>query len=146
MPRHTVGVSVDLPWDSGSRTNEGSLLVSGRYESPRYADTGNMLELAPYFLLTLNQRLGKRLSLSALVRNAVNALYASFAEYPMPGVTATIGMRVLLDDLLPPPRTGAGRGVGNAKVSRYRQAWILWACPAACERVLFRKKWRLNSW
>jgi vitamin B12 transporter len=109
MPRHTFGVSLDIPWNSGSRTAAGSLLVSGHYESLRYADTGNLLALDPYVLLTitLNQRLGKRLSASAVVRNALNSLYTSFAEYPMPGITATLGIRLLLDDLA---RSAAGAG------------------------------------
>jgi vitamin B12 transporter len=102
MPQHTIGATVDIPWNSASQTSAGSLLVSGHYETLRYADTGNLMELDPYFLLTItvNQRLGKRLRASAVVRNAVNALYTSFAEYPMPGITATIGIRVLFDDLI----------------------------------------------
>jgi hypothetical protein len=40
------------------------------------------------------------------VRNALNALYTSFAEYPMPGLTATVGIRVLFDNLKPFGKTG----------------------------------------
>ena len=91
MPAHILGGSVDIKWRSGS------LLISAHYESLRYADTGNNMELDPYCLLTItvNQDIGKSVSLFAVVRNGFNRLYTSFAEYPMPGFSFTLGVRTL---------------------------------------------------
>jgi vitamin B12 transporter len=90
MPMHTVGASADFPWETGS------LLISGHYESLRYADTTNLLELDPYFLLnlTVNQKIGNNITAFMILRNMLNTLYTSFAEYPMPGITLTLGMRL----------------------------------------------------
>jgi vitamin B12 transporter len=95
MPMHIAGASVDLGWKSGTSA-EGSLLVSAHWESLRYADTLNRMELDPYCLvnITLNQKMGDRLTAFAVLRNALNQLYTSFAEYPMPGITLTLGARV----------------------------------------------------
>jgi vitamin B12 transporter len=95
MPMHIVGGSVDVPWNTASPEKAGSLLVSAHWESLRYADTLNHMELEPYCLLnvTVNQNIGKHVTAFAIVRNALNSLYTSFAEYPMPGVTLTVGAR-----------------------------------------------------
>jgi vitamin B12 transporter len=95
MPMHIVGASVDVPWNTASPGRSGSLLVSVHWESLRYADTLNHMELEPYCLLniTVNQNIGKHVTAFAIVRNALNSLYTSFAEYPMPGVTLTVGAR-----------------------------------------------------
>ncbi|MDR2535446.1 MAG: TonB-dependent receptor [Treponema sp.] len=89
MPMHIIGGAIDLQWGTGS------FLASVHYESLRYADTGNNLELAPYWLLncTINQDIGKNWTVFGVLRNALNELYTSFAEYPMPGVSCTIGVR-----------------------------------------------------
>jgi outer membrane receptor protein involved in Fe transport len=42
----------------------------------------------------VNQEIGKHLTLSANVRNALNWLYTSFAEYPMPGTSFTLSARL----------------------------------------------------
>jgi vitamin B12 transporter len=106
MPAHRVGASVDLRW------NTGSLLLSGRYESLRYADTGNLLELEPHFLLnvTLNQKLNEDLTLFVAARNILNASYTSFAEYPMPGISVSAGVRARFDAFQPEkkPETAPG--------------------------------------
>jgi vitamin B12 transporter len=102
MPMHKFGVSLKFPWKTGSRANggskghEGSLLISGAYEGLRYADTANITELDPHFLLniTVNQQINKNISAFAAARNVLNAHYTSFADYPMPGITLTLGMRV----------------------------------------------------
>jgi vitamin B12 transporter len=90
MPMHTFGASADFPWETGS------LLISGHYESLRYADTTNLLELDPYFLLnvTVNQKIGGNFTAFMIARNLLNTLYTSFAEYPMPGITLTLGIRI----------------------------------------------------
>jgi vitamin B12 transporter len=94
MPAHTIAGSLDIPWATGS------LLISARYESLRYADTANITGLEPSFLLnaTLNQRFGKYLSTYGTLRNILNKSYESFADYPMPGLTLTLGMRVQFED------------------------------------------------
>jgi vitamin B12 transporter len=96
-PMHTLGASLEIPWESGS------LLISGHYESLRYADytvtpaaSMNTKKLDPVFLLNagLNQRINKNLSLFAVLHNMLNKSYQSFYDYHMPGLTLTMGMRV----------------------------------------------------
>jgi vitamin B12 transporter len=100
MPMHTIGASLDLSWGakdsqgtSGSKA--GSLIISGHYESLRFANTSNITELAPYFLLNVNvnQQIGKNLAAFAAARNILNTSYESFDDYPMPGITVTLGVR-----------------------------------------------------
>jgi outer membrane receptor protein involved in Fe transport len=43
--------------------------------------------------LTVNQNVGKNVTVSAALRNLLNELYTSFAEYPMPGINLTLGCR-----------------------------------------------------
>ncbi|MDR3336216.1 MAG: TonB-dependent receptor, partial [Treponema sp.] len=75
---------------------EGSLIVSGHYETLRFADTANLIELDPYFLLNINvnQALTENLAAFLAVHNALNTSYESFNDYPMPGLTITLGLRV----------------------------------------------------
>jgi outer membrane cobalamin receptor len=53
------------------------------------------MPLEPYCLMTLtvNQNIGKHFSAFGAIRNMLNALYTSFAEYSMPGLNITIGLR-----------------------------------------------------
>jgi vitamin B12 transporter len=105
MPMHKFGLSLELPWAGGAQgagesvKKGGSLVMSGHYEGLRYADTGNIIELDPYFTLnmTVNQKINKNLTAFASLRNLLNASYVSFADYPMPGITLTIGMRMNFD-------------------------------------------------
>jgi vitamin B12 transporter len=104
MPLHSAGVSVEIPWKTGSldrggpRSLAGSLTISGRYEGRRYADTANITELRPYFLLNanLNQEISRNLSAFLVFRNILNQSYESFNDYYMPGLTATLGLRMNL--------------------------------------------------
>jgi vitamin B12 transporter len=75
MPTHIIGGSIDLSWRTGS------VLVSAHYESTRYADTMNEMELEPHCIMhvTFNQGLGKYLTAFASLRNILNAHYESFA-------------------------------------------------------------------
>jgi vitamin B12 transporter len=95
MPDHTVGFSVDLPWKTGS------LLISGYFESERYSDTANITVLDSHFLLNanVNQKFGDNLTAFAVFRNLFNASYQSFYEYPMPGLTITLGVRMNLEGI-----------------------------------------------
>ncbi|MDR1373646.1 MAG: TonB-dependent receptor, partial [Treponema sp.] len=96
-PMHTLGFSLEIPWESGS------LFVSGHYESLRYGDYSvtpalavNTHQLEPNFLLNagLNQRINKNLSAFVTLRNLLNKSYQSFYDYHMPGLTITAGMRM----------------------------------------------------
>jgi vitamin B12 transporter len=89
MPSHIIGASLDIPWETGS------LLVSAHWESVRYADPNNLMPLDPYCLvnLTVNQNIGSHVTVFGVVRNMLNVLYTSFAEYPMPGINITLGLR-----------------------------------------------------
>jgi vitamin B12 transporter len=89
MPAHTVGASLEIPWTSGS------LLLAAHYESLRYTETSNIAKLDPYFLLnlTLNQEINKTISAFMALRNLLNASYQSMLDYPMPGFSATLGIK-----------------------------------------------------
>jgi vitamin B12 transporter len=96
IPMHTVGVSLEFRWGSGS------LLISGHYEGLRYEDytpAENVNELDPHFLLnlTFNQQLGETFTLFASLRNALNESYVSMMDYPMPGITLTTGLKAVFE-------------------------------------------------
>jgi outer membrane cobalamin receptor len=93
MPVHSAGASAGLAWKSGSAS------VSGRYTGERFAEVQNINVLDPYYLLTVNvdQKIGKNFSAFAVVRNAFNASYQSFYEYPMPGITVTLGLKTVFE-------------------------------------------------
>jgi len=92
-PVHTVGGSLEIQWGGGS------VLIGGHYESLRYDDRANITVLKPYFLLNaaVNQKIGKNLTAFGALRNILNESYQSFADYPMPGITLTLGMRTNLE-------------------------------------------------
>jgi vitamin B12 transporter len=90
QPSHTVGLSLEVPW------TEGSARLSGHYEGVRYGDTNNLRPLEPYFLLGIevNQGLGQHLAAFLSVQNLLNRDYETYADYPMPGLTVTVGVKV----------------------------------------------------
>jgi vitamin B12 transporter len=92
-PEHTVGGSLDICWDTGS------ILISGHYESLRYHDTANLTALKSYFLLNaaVNQKIKENFTAFGIVRNILNTSYESFYDYPMPGITITLGLRANFD-------------------------------------------------
>ncbi|MDR2923954.1 MAG: TonB-dependent receptor [Treponema sp.] len=92
-PVHTIGASLEVPW------NTGSVIISAHYESLRYNDRANLTELEPYFLLnaSVNQKIGKNFAVFGVLRNILNESYESFSDYPMPGITLTIGLRANLE-------------------------------------------------
>jgi len=92
-PAHTTGVSLEVPWGLGS------LLISGHYESLRYDDRANLTQLKPHFLLNaaVNQKIGKNFTVFGVLRNILNESYQSFNDYPMPGITLTLGIRANLE-------------------------------------------------
>jgi vitamin B12 transporter len=97
MPMHTLGASLELPWISANKELPGSLVISGRFESSRYTNTGNTVELKPCFLLniTYNQRLNENLGLFGKIDNALNTRYVSYADYPMPRISITLGVNLV---------------------------------------------------
>ena len=101
MPMHTLGISLEFPWRSSVKKLPGSLTFSGRFESLRYADTGNIIKLDPCFLLNIiyNQKLNNNFSLFAKINNVLNAHYVSFADYPMPGISMTLGLNMVFREL-----------------------------------------------
>jgi len=92
-PMHTIGISLEVPWESGS------VIISGHYESLRYDDRANLTQLKPVFLLNaaVNQKIGKNLAIFGVLRNILNESYQSFSGYPMPGITLTVGLRADLE-------------------------------------------------
>jgi len=99
MPIHTLGASLTLPWKLGRNDLSGSLGISARFESVRYADTANFAELPSHVLLSIvyNQKVNGNTSIFARINNALNTHYVSFAEYPMPGISMTMGLQVSID-------------------------------------------------
>ncbi len=95
MPMHTIGVSLDIPWEIGSASYGGSILITGRHESLRYSDTQNITEVDfPVLIdIIINQKLGNVFTAFASARNILDISYESFDEYPMPGITVTLGLR-----------------------------------------------------
>ncbi|MDR0663726.1 MAG: TonB-dependent receptor, partial [Spirochaetaceae bacterium] len=95
MPMHTVGASADFFWGGKDSPRAGSFSISGHFESLRFANTSNITELDPYFLLNanLNQHINKNLAAFMALRNILNTSYESMSDYPMPGITMTIGLR-----------------------------------------------------
>jgi len=89
MPMHTIGAFLEVPW------NSGSFIISAHFESLRYVDRANISILKPHFLLnmTFNQKLGKNISIFSALRNILNQSYESFDNYPMPGISLTLGLR-----------------------------------------------------
>jgi vitamin B12 transporter len=92
-PMHTIGASLDVPWESGS------VIISGHYESLRYEDRANLTQLKPVFLLNaaINQKIGKNLTVFGALRNILNKSYESFSGYYMPGITLMVGVRANLE-------------------------------------------------
>ena len=90
MPEHILSGSLDIPW------NTGSLIISVHYESLRFTDRTNLSKLKPHILLNanFNQKIGKNFGISAALRNILNESYESFADYPMPGISLTVGVRL----------------------------------------------------
>jgi vitamin B12 transporter len=94
MPSHTIGSSLDIPWETGS------ILISAHYESQRYTSRENITVLKPHTMLnmTYNQKTGKSVSFFAALRNILNESYESFDRYPMPGITLTLGVRMQYEE------------------------------------------------
>jgi len=92
-PVHTIGGSLDIFWKTGS------LLVSGHYESVRFHDRENFTALKPYFLLNaaVNKQITKNILAFGSLKNILNQSYESFYDYPMPGISLTLGMRLNLE-------------------------------------------------
>jgi len=92
-PEHTINSSLEFFWD------KGSFSVNGQYESQRYHDTANLTILEPVFLLNagVNQKLGNNVTVFCNMRNLLNTSYESFYDYPMPGITITLGVRANLE-------------------------------------------------
>ncbi|MDR2740088.1 MAG: TonB-dependent receptor, partial [Treponema sp.] len=98
MPMHILVLALELPWKTGKGL-PGDFVVSGRLESSRFADIFNLTELDPCFILNLayNQWVHKNFVVFGTINNALNTQYVSFNEYPMPGISLTLGMRVHLE-------------------------------------------------
>jgi len=88
-PAHTIGASLEISWKNGS------VLFNGQYESSRYEDRANLSRLKPQFLLnaSVNQKIGNYFTVFGALRNILNESYQSFADYPMPGISLTVGLR-----------------------------------------------------
>jgi vitamin B12 transporter len=92
-PEHTFGFSFDIFWE------KGSIFIFGHYESVRYNDRANLTMLNPYFLLNaaVNQKITEYFTVFSTLRNILNTSYESFYDYPMPGITLTLGLRFCYD-------------------------------------------------
>jgi len=101
MPIHTFSASLEFPWESAAKKLPGSILISGRYESVRYANTANTIALDPHFLLNIiyNQKVSDHFNIFGRITNVLNTRYVSFADYPMPGISMTLGINVNFESI-----------------------------------------------
>jgi len=92
-PEHTINSSLEFFWSNGSFS------INGQYQSIRFHDTANITVLKPFFLLNagINQNIGKNFIVFGTLRNILNISYESFNDYPMPGITLTLGIRTNLE-------------------------------------------------
>ena len=95
MPVHTFGASLEIPWITVKNKFPGVLIISGRYESLRYVNSLNTMEMEPVFLLNVifNQKVHKNFGIFWKINNLLNKNYDSYEFYPMPGISLTLGLR-----------------------------------------------------
>jgi vitamin B12 transporter len=96
MPVHQAGFSITVPWNPEKSESSGQITLSGHYEGMRFTDTANMKTLDAHFLLNLviSQNAGKYLSFYGTFRNILDNSYYSMEDYPMPGLTVTLGLKM----------------------------------------------------
>ena len=101
MPLNKLGISLEVPWKTKTKELAGSFLVSGNFTGSRFADTQNNKKMNPYFLLNIiyNQKVHKNIGVFGKINNVLNTRYFSFNEYPMPGISLSIGINMIFDDL-----------------------------------------------
>ena len=89
QPMHTLGLSLEAAWATGS------ILLSAHYESVRYYSVTNLIELDPCLFLNINvnQKIGEQFRVYTALRNLLNRSYESYNRYPMPGFSLTTGLR-----------------------------------------------------
>lgn len=89
-PLHSLSAHVDFSWKSGS------VSLIGKYTSERYTSNLNTYTLDPYFTLDISfaQNIGKYITVFAAVKNMLNAYYFETVDYPMPGGSVTVGVKV----------------------------------------------------
>jgi len=89
QPVHRFGAGVEVLW------NTGSLVITQKYESERYATIVNAAPLAPYFTLdvSLTQKLGDSWTLLISGANLLGANYQLIENYPLPRTTVSVGLR-----------------------------------------------------
>ncbi|MBN2547032.1 MAG: TonB-dependent receptor plug domain-containing protein [Spirochaetes bacterium] len=89
QPVHRLGIGAEFMWKTGN------VNITGHFESERYTTTYNVTELKPYFTLDLNfsQNI-KIITIFASIKNIFNSLYFLVADYPMPGGSVLIGLKI----------------------------------------------------
>lgn len=89
QPVHRFGAGVEILW------NTGSLVISQKYESERYATIVNAAPLPPYFTLdvSLTQHLGDSWTLLLSGANLLGANYQLIENYPLPRTSLSVGLR-----------------------------------------------------
>jgi vitamin B12 transporter len=94
MPDHAFSAAIEARWNTVSG-KQGSVRLSGHYTGARYTETLNVIRLKPYVLLnaTINQRITAHVTAFLVLRNILNVSYVSVQDYPMPGFTATVGVK-----------------------------------------------------
>ena len=89
-PVHSLSAHVDFSWKTGM------ISLIGKYTSERYTSNMNISSLPPYFTfdVSFEQNIGKYFTVFAAVKNMLNAYYFQTENYPMPGGSVTVGVRV----------------------------------------------------
>lgn len=88
-PQHIATLGLDHRWASGT------INVTGHGESPRFVSLANLSSLPAFFTLdvSMDQKVGKDVSLFLSGRNLLNQSYFTVDGYPMPGGSLTVGVR-----------------------------------------------------
>jgi len=88
-PIHNVGFGAEFNWE------KGQINILGRYSAERYTTTDNVTGLKSYFTFDINfsQNI-KVITIFASVKNIFNSLYSLVADYPMPGGSVLLGIKV----------------------------------------------------
>lgn len=89
-PVHSLSAHVDFSWKTGM------ISLIGKYTSERYTSNMNISSLPPYFTfdVSFEQNIGKYFTVFAAVKNMLNVYYFQTENYPMPGGSVTVGVRV----------------------------------------------------
>jgi len=88
-PMHTLGLGISINWKNGN------INLIGHYESERFIAVNNITKLNQFFKLDINfSQTIKIVTIFASIKNTFNYLYFLSDQYPMPGGSITLGVKI----------------------------------------------------